>query len=191
VTSKKEFTFTFSGASTASIYYLNSSNVLKTSTITNLSNTAKNRFAVLGNKIFRANGVDAMSSSPNGNTWTAVNSGLSNLNVNILKTNGTNLYASVYGVGVFLSTNNGINWVLLNSSDLSTPCIAAMAVYGSSIFVGLSLWGGAFMTNNNGNNWFKVYPGFMSFISAMEINIAIFNIVQKGFFDECGKDPSY
>jgi hypothetical protein len=61
----------FSGASTATIFYMNSSGVLKKSAVTNLNNTAKNRFAVLGNKIFRANGVNAMASSSNGNTWTA------------------------------------------------------------------------------------------------------------------------
>jgi hypothetical protein len=59
----------FSGASAATIYYYNTS--WAASSITNLSNTAKNRFAVLGDRIFRANGVDAMTSSLNGNTWTA------------------------------------------------------------------------------------------------------------------------
>lgn len=61
----------FSGASTASVYYYNGS--WNTSTVTNLSNTAKNRFASLGGRIFRVNGVTAMASSTNGNTWGTTN----------------------------------------------------------------------------------------------------------------------
>lgn len=57
----------FSGASTASIYYYDTS--WHTSGLTTLSNTAKNRFAVFGNRIFQANGTDAMKSSADGNTW--------------------------------------------------------------------------------------------------------------------------
>lgn len=57
----------FSGASTATIYYYDTS--WHTSGVTNLNNTAKNRFAVLGNRIFRANGVDAMSASSDGSSW--------------------------------------------------------------------------------------------------------------------------
>lgn len=58
----------FSGASNATIYYFDTA--WRTSLTTNLSNTAKNRFAQLGNRIFRVNGVDAMSQSPDASTWT-------------------------------------------------------------------------------------------------------------------------
>src|SRR3990167_2213773 len=57
----------FSGASTATVYFYNGS--WNTSSVTNLSNTAKNRFANLGGRIFRANGVTQLVSSSNGNTW--------------------------------------------------------------------------------------------------------------------------
>lgn len=57
----------FSGASTASIYYYDSS--WHTSGLTALSNTAKIRFSMLGGRIFMVNGTDAMKSSTNGNTW--------------------------------------------------------------------------------------------------------------------------
>lgn len=58
----------FSGTATATIYYYDTS--WHTSSVTNLSNTAKNRFSVFGNRIFRANGIDAMTSSADANTWT-------------------------------------------------------------------------------------------------------------------------
>lgn len=61
----------YSGASNATVYYYNGS--WNTSTVSNLSNTAKNRFANLGGRIFRVNGVTAMASSTNGNTWGTTN----------------------------------------------------------------------------------------------------------------------
>lgn len=57
----------FAGASNASIYYYDGS--WHVSGVTNLSNTLKNRFAMLGGRIFRVNGFDPMSSSQNGNVW--------------------------------------------------------------------------------------------------------------------------
>lgn len=57
----------YSGASNATIYYYDTA--WRTSLTTNLSNTAKNRFAQLGNRVFRVNGVDAMSQSADARTW--------------------------------------------------------------------------------------------------------------------------
>lgn len=60
----------FTGASTASVYYYDTS--WHTSGLTNLSNTAKVRFATLGNLSFLVNGV-VMKSSSDGNTWGTTN----------------------------------------------------------------------------------------------------------------------
>lgn len=62
----------YSGATTASIYYYDTS--WHTSTKTNLSNTAINRFAVLGGHSFITNNVDGMFDSADGNTWATTNS---------------------------------------------------------------------------------------------------------------------
>lgn len=61
----------FSGTSNATLYYYNGS--WNTSGLTALSNTSKTRFAVLGGSAFMANGVDAMKSSTDGNTWVTTN----------------------------------------------------------------------------------------------------------------------
>lgn len=61
----------YSGSTSSTIYYYNGS--WNTSTVNNLSNTAKNRFAQIGGKVFRANGTDAMTESQDGNTWTTTN----------------------------------------------------------------------------------------------------------------------
>lgn len=61
----------FSGASTASVYYFDTT--WHTSGYTTLDNSAKNRFAELGGYAFIVNGVQAMKSSADGNTWGTVN----------------------------------------------------------------------------------------------------------------------
>lgn len=61
----------YSGASNASIYYYDTS--WNTSTVTNLNNTVKNRFAVLGNSLFRVSTGNAMTSTLNGNVWSTDN----------------------------------------------------------------------------------------------------------------------
>ena len=45
-------------------------------------------------------------STDNGASWTAVNNGLTNPDINTLAINGTNIFAGT-NEGVFLSTNNG------------------------------------------------------------------------------------
>jgi hypothetical protein len=60
-----------SGASTATIYYYDTS--WHASGATALSNTAYNRFATLGDYCFRVNGVQSMTSSTDGNTWGTTN----------------------------------------------------------------------------------------------------------------------
>lgn len=58
------------GASTASLYYFDTS--WHTSTVTNLTNDNKVRFAQLGNRVYRAS-VDGMLGSSDGNNWDYVN----------------------------------------------------------------------------------------------------------------------
>jgi hypothetical protein len=57
----------YSGAANASIYYYDTS--WHTSGTTTLNNSAKNRFATLGGRVFRVSSGDAMTSSVDGNTW--------------------------------------------------------------------------------------------------------------------------
>jgi hypothetical protein len=61
----------FTGASTASVYYYDSS--WHTSGLTNLNNSAKVRFAVLGGRAFLTNNVDGMKDSADGDTWGTTN----------------------------------------------------------------------------------------------------------------------
>lgn len=63
---------------------------------------------------------------------------------------GNYIFAGAYGEGIFLSTDNGINWTQVNSG-LTDQFVNAIAVNGDHIFVGTD--GGVFLSTNNGSNW--------------------------------------
>ncbi|MBS1978355.1 MAG: VCBS repeat-containing protein [Bacteroidetes bacterium] len=91
----------------------------------------------------------------NGNSWTAVNTGLTTTSISALVVNGTSLFAGT-NAGVFISVNGGSSWSPANTG-LSNTTVQSMAVTGSLIFAGTS--SGVFSSSNNGANWSQVYNG--------------------------------
>jgi len=98
-----------------------------------------NALAVSGTNIFAGTGGGVFLSTNNGLSWNAVNSGLTNLNVECLVVSGSNLFV-VEPNGVFLTTDNGTSWVSLNNG-LPPP----------------SYWGGFNCLANSGTNLFLGY----------------------------------
>ncbi len=67
-----------------------------------------------------------------------------------LVVSGNNVFAGT-DAGIFLSPNNGTDWLPVNTG-LTKTTISSLAVSGSNIFAGTN-GGGVFISNNNGNNW--------------------------------------
>ena len=100
------------------------------------------------------NGV--IRSTDNGQTWTEVTSGLTNLNVTALTvasdgSGGTNLFAATNGGGLFRSSNKGGSWVEADAG-LGHPSITSLVVSGTTLFAGAN-YGGVFRSTNNGASW--------------------------------------
>src|SRR5258707_3870270 len=71
--------------------------------------------AVKGTQLFAGtNTAGAFRSTDNGITWTAIDSGITNLSVRAMAVSGSNLFAGTES-GVFLSTNNGTSWTEVNT----------------------------------------------------------------------------
>jgi len=70
---------------------------------------------------------------------------------------GSNLVAGTDN-GLFISTNNGLNWI---ESGLSDQAIFSIAVNENIIFAG-TYNGGIFMSTNNGITWLEKNQGFSS-----------------------------
>lgn len=79
-----------------------------------------------------------------------------------------NLFAGTKNKGIFLSTDNGTNWLQVNNG-LTNLTIFTLAVSGSNIFAG-SYGGGVFLSTNNGTSWIPVDSGLENhFIQSLAI----------------------
>jgi photosystem II stability/assembly factor-like uncharacterized protein len=102
-----------------------------------------------------------------GSSWLPAESGLLQTTYNALAvtpngSGGTNLFAGSYwdSSGVFLSTDNGVNWNQFNEG-LTNKQVYALAASGSNLFAGtLGFEGGVFHLTNIASNWVAVNEGF-------------------------------
>jgi len=94
-----------------------------------------------GGGIFRSDNCGA--------SWSACNSGLTNLYVTALIYSGGSLFAGTNS-GVFRSTNNGLSWTSANSGIF--PPVTALIQQENYLFAGTQNCG-AFVSTNNGYSW--------------------------------------
>src|SRR5689334_13033288 len=81
--------------------------------------------------------------------WVQVNNGMGNASVTSFAYSGNNLFAGTYGNGVYLSSNNGANWI---HASLNTQEVNSLAILGNNIFAGTE-FNGIYRSTNNGTNW--------------------------------------
>jgi photosystem II stability/assembly factor-like uncharacterized protein len=91
-------------------------------------------------------------SSDNGESWKAVNNGLSSYGIISFAASGNNLFAGTW-TGVFLSTNNGTSWQSVNNGLMTGDYLEIndLAVSGSNLFAAIE--GGVGISTNNGADW--------------------------------------
>jgi photosystem II stability/assembly factor-like uncharacterized protein len=110
-------------------------------------------------------------SSDSGKSWTAINNGLTNLNIATLTLNGDSIYAGTFDGGVFYSSNKGGNW---SNIGLKTNSVFAIALIGSQIFAG-TYNHGVYMSANNGVSWTKLNNSFSNLtVNSFAISGSIF-----------------
>ncbi len=112
-------------------------------------------FAVNGNNIFAGTFEGVYLSSNNGNTWTAMNTGIpANTWIKSLAVKGDTIFAGAVGdyggYGVYLSLNNGGSWTAMNTG-LADTSVFALAIKGDTIFAGTD--SGLYLSSNNGQLW--------------------------------------
>ena len=94
-------------------------------------------------------------STNHGESWAAVDSGLSHTIVHVFAVKDSNIFAGT-SRGVFLSANNGTSWTQMNSG-LTDTSINTLAMKGTTLFAGTA--NGIFLSTNNGASWTAANTG--------------------------------
>ena len=121
--------------------------------------------AVGGTNLFASSyGGGVSLSTDNGNTWVAINNGLTSTDVPTLIVQGTNIFAGTFNRGVFLSTNSGTSWTAVNNGLPKDPydtnyyaIVQTFAISGINLFAGT--YYGVFLSTNSGTSWTSVNSG--------------------------------
>ena len=136
-------------------------------------------------------GQGIYNSTDNGNSWTAVNNGLTNNEVWSLAStfSGSNIFAGTSN-GVFLSSNNGTNWYPIGMA--TGNAIKTLAVSSAGIIYAGTL-GGVYCSTNNGTTW-KINSIGSSSINVYSITISdtsIFAGTDQGIFESTINFPNW
>ncbi|MGE5457793.1 MAG: T9SS type A sorting domain-containing protein [Methanococcaceae archaeon] len=124
--------------------------------------------AVSGNKVV----ADiSFISTDAGKNWESINTGKSLNSVRALLVSGDTILAGINYGGLYISTDNGNNWIH-NSNGIKTDADVMALTYagGSNIFAGTD--SGLFKSSNNGTSWLKTNNGLN--------NVAVTSIAVKG-----------
>jgi len=103
-----------------------------------------------------SNGV--FSTTDNGLTWTAANTGIQRKSITSLAALGNNIFAGTSFNGVYMSANNGATWTQSNTGLLDTIIIALFST-GNGIYASTST--GVYYSMN-GQNWTLANNGIPS-----------------------------
>ena len=83
--------------------------------------------------------------------WMQMSNGMgTNQSVVCLASNGNNIFAGTWSLGVYLSTNNGTNWM---QTALNNKTVNALAISGSNIIAGIDSPGGVYFSTDTGTTW--------------------------------------
>jgi photosystem II stability/assembly factor-like uncharacterized protein len=93
------------------------------------------------------------SSTANGNTWTAMNTGTYARNITSMITNGNIIYAATSTYGLFFSFLNGNTWTQIGNG-LGTTVINELAYGNGTLYAASNK--GLQATTNNGSNWIQL-----------------------------------
>ena len=110
-----------------------------------------NALTVSGTNIFAGTSAGGIYISiDDGDSWNAVNNGLTEQLVRAVAVSSNNIFAGTKS-GVFKSTNNGNSWSAVDSG-LTTKYVFALTVSDTNVFAG-TYGGGVFISTNEGITW--------------------------------------
>jgi hypothetical protein len=86
-----------------------------------------------------------------------VQTALTSVRVNTIVAKNGDLFAGTNGNGVYVSTNNGLNWGAVNNG-LTNTVVRSLCVVGTDLFAG-TYGGGVFRSTDHGSTWTSASSG--------------------------------
>ncbi len=112
--------------------------------------------------------------------WEQTN-GPEGISINNLYTVGNIIYAGTYGYGVYASTDDGINWIPMNSG-IETKKIGAITASPGNLFAGTQ-GNGIYRSTNGGLTWLPPSTATNLYVYAMTVKDSIvFAATQSGIY---------
>ncbi len=145
-----------------------------------MTQTGKDLFGNVLHYMAKSDSSGVFRSTDNGDSWTQINSSLTNTFVFAFTINSSgDIFAGTNG-GVLRSTDNGDNWAQINNGLTNTP-VQALAVNSSGdIFAGTKS-GGVFRSTDNGNSWTQINNGMTdNYINVSAIAIDSSGVIFAG-----------
>src|ERR1035437_890487 len=126
---------------------------------TGLNSNIANVMLFSGDNLFAGTNDGFFLTNDNAVTWSEINTGFASFNISALAAIGYHVFVGTPGGGVFLSTNNGLNWTAVNSGlTVSAFDVKTLQVVNDSILYAAAS-GGLFRTTNYGTNWVQITGG--------------------------------
>ncbi len=140
-----------------------------------------NCFAVSDTNIFAGTSLGIFLSTNNCESWSIPDSGLLTSTITSMAFSGKNIFAGILPTtsyittppyivqvpgGVFLSTNNGATWSVVDSglTDTSSTNVSALAAVGNTIVAGTTDNSGIFRSTNSGTTWTSANTGLFTVV---------------------------
>lgn len=147
----------YAGTSGGGVFRSNNNGTSWTAASTGLALTQMTALGVKGTSIFAGvtggyqhDGI--FLSTDGGMSWVPAGTALQNRNINCIVADDSDIFAGATN-GLFLSTDNGMNW----SEVMSNQSITALTVFDKSLIVGVGY--GIFRTTDDGTSWTEIDSG--------------------------------
>jgi photosystem II stability/assembly factor-like uncharacterized protein len=131
--------------------------------------------AVKGPEIFAGTGNGIFTSVNNGTTWIQRSDDLTHQSISSIIFLGSDIFTAAGWAGVFVSSDNGVNWAPAGSGMPFPTLVQTLGVNGTTLFAG-TYGGGIFRSTDNGQNWTPANNGLTN------LDMTVMSIVTSGSY---------
>ncbi len=145
-----------------------------------------NSIVKLGENLFAGTEMGVFRLNNYSTSWEALTNGLPKINVSALATTDNKLMAGTWGMGIYISSDNGETWDSTSNEGLDVLNIYSLTCTDSIIYAGTygynNFFGGLFRSNNYGKSWEKINTGYFNPRAVRSVEVSGSNLFAGSCF---------